>query len=666
MGNFGVCYYPEHWKEERIEKDICLMKEMGISYVRLAEFSWHKMEPVEGQFDFSWLNDVINKFAAEGISCILGTPTAAPPAWLMNKYPEIFPVNDMGVRVTFNGRHHDCQSNKIYREYVKKIVTAMAKEFGHNSNVSGWQIDNELGNGHGDLCYCDSCRQAFIEWLKNKYETVDNLNKAWGCAFWSQEYNDFNEVFLPAHTAAGKNPSTELDFKRFCSDLIVDFSKIQIDIIKEYSENQFITHNCMGFADKVNYYDLARDLDFVCHDQYPGGFYLKMPHEDNAFLAQTLDLMRGFKNKNFWIMEQQAGPTGWNIMGRTPAPGQLSLWTSQAIAHGADKITYFRWRTATFGTEQYWHGILPHSGKPGRRYDELKYTISRYDELLDEIKDLGSGAKVAIVYSYDNYHALNIQPHNPDLSYVSVLSDYYRAFYDLKIEVDMVSEMADFSKYKLVIAPLQYIVTPQIKQHYDEYVSNGGHLCFTFRSGVKNENNICFSDGELPGLLSEMAGIEINDYDCLRDTEVAIDLGQYSGRGNLFADIITLKEAESAGVYTTEYYSGETAVSVNNYGKGIVYYVGTELDDNLLNKLVFSMARQAEIEVKYKELERGIEVASRVSDEKIYIFFLNHNSFVARINKELLNDMELFIGENDGLLEPYGTAVYIKEKYSNE
>lgn len=662
MGNFGVCYYPEHWDEERIETDISLMKDIGISYVRLAEFSWHKMEPIEGQYDFKWLNDVVDKFADAGISCIIGTPTAAPPAWLMNKHPEIFPVNDMGVRVTFNGRHHDCQSNKTYREYVKKIVTEMAKEFGHNENVAGWQIDNEFGNGHGDLCYCDSCRQAFIEWLEEKYKTVDNLNKAWGCAFWSQEYNDFSEVFLPAHTAAGKNPSTELDFKRFCSDLIVDFSKAQIDIIRQYSENQFITHNCMGFADKVNYYDLAADLDFVCHDQYPGGFYLQMPHEDNAFLAQTLELMRSFKNKNFWIMEQQAGPTGWNIMGRTPAPGQLSLWTAQAIAHGADKITYFRWRTATFGTEQYWHGILPHSGKPGRRYDEIKYTINRYDELLDEIKDLESDAKVAIVYSYDNYHALNIQPHNPDLSYVGVLADYYRALYDLKIEADMVSEMADFSKYKLVIAPLQYILKPEVKEHFDEYVKNGGHMCFTYRSGVKDENNICVSDCELPGLLSEMTGIEINDYDCLRETEVTIDLGQYSGKGKLFADIITTKEAERVGVYTNNYYSGETAISVNDYGKGLVYYIGCELDDNLLNKLIYSMLLQAKIEVKYKELDRGIEVVTRKGKDKTYIFFLNHNNYVAKLNKELIEGIEVMIGEKNGLLEPFGTAVYVKEK----
>ena len=226
----------------------------------------------------------------------------------------------------------------------------------------------------------------------------------------------------------------------------------------------------------------------------------------------------------------------------------------------------------------------------------------------------------------------------------------------------MVSEMADFSKYKLVIAPLQYILKPEVKEHFDEYVKNGGHMCFTYRSGVKDENNICVSDCELPGLLSEMTGIEINDYDCLRETEVTIDLGQYSGKGKLFADIITTKEAERVGVYTNNYYSGETAISVNNYGKGLVYYIGCELDDNLLNKLIYSMLLQAKIEVKYKELDRGIEVVTRKGKDKTYIFFLNHNNYVAKLNKEFIEGREVMIGEKNGLLEPFGTAVYVKEK----
>ena len=223
--HFGVDYYPEHWDDERFDTDVALMQEMGISFVRLGEFSWHKMEPVEGEYDFDWLISAVDKLGKAGIKSIIGTPSAAPPAWLMNKHPEIFPINENGIKITFNGRHHDCQSNEIYREYVAKLVTAMAKTFGENENVIGWQIDNEFGNGHGDLCFCDSCRKSFQKYLSKKYVTVDALNKAWGTKFWSQEYNSFEEVFLPAHTASGRNPSTVLDHKRFCSDLIVDFQK---------------------------------------------------------------------------------------------------------------------------------------------------------------------------------------------------------------------------------------------------------------------------------------------------------------------------------------------------------------------------------------------------------------------------------------------------------
>ena len=380
--HFGVDYYPEHWPKERWKKDATLMKELGIDVIRIAEFSWSKYEPEEGKYDFSLIDEVIELMSEYEFKIILGTPSAAPPAWLIKKYPDVQPIDYEGKRRHFGGRHHACQSNKHLRDYIDKYVNRFADHFSDNENVFGWQIDNELGNSHGDLCYCDSCQEEFRKWLKNKYGTINELNEKWGTVFWSQGYRDFDEIIAPKITVTGRNPSQILDWKLFCSDLIVDFHKHQSSIIRRYSDKP-ITHNFMGFANKVNYFDLAEDLEFVSHDQYPGLFHTDFLHVRNSDLAAALDLMRGTKKQPYWIMEQQSGITGWEIMGRSPKPGQLSLWAGQSIAHGADCVVFFRWRNCIYGTEQYWHGILPHS-IPGRNYNELKEFINKFKPLMEK------------------------------------------------------------------------------------------------------------------------------------------------------------------------------------------------------------------------------------------------------------------------------------------
>ena len=454
--HFGVDYYPEHWDRTRWETDAKLMQEMGIQVVRMAEFSWHKLEPEEGRYDFTWLDDAISLLTDYGIKTILGTPSAAPPAWMIQKHPDILPIDREGRVRGFGGRHHDCQSNPAYRSYIRKMVTNLAKQYGENENVIGWQVDNELGNSHQDLCTCDHCKNRFQTWLREKYHTTDQLNAAWGTAFWSQEYNNFSEIHTPRITVTGENPSAMLDWKRFCSDLIVDFAKEQADIIRKYAKDQFVTHNYMGFADKVDYYKLSEILDFVAHDQYPQGFYLEeTPHEKNHVLAATLDVVRSYKNMPFWIMEQQSGITGWEVMGRAPAPGQLSLWALQSVAHGADAVVFFRWRTCAMGTEQYWHGILPHSGNPGRRYAELKDMIQTMSPIMEEIKGSMPKTEVGIVFSFDQDYAFTIQPHHKDLNYIHQVQKYYQAFYEQNIPVDFVQESGDFAKYRLLVAPLR-------------------------------------------------------------------------------------------------------------------------------------------------------------------------------------------------------------------
>ncbi|MDR1530632.1 MAG: beta-galactosidase, partial [Clostridiales bacterium] len=585
MSNFfGADYYPEHWPRERWETDAKLMRELGLDLVRMGEFAWARFEPRKGEFDFKWMDSAIQLLAEQGVKTVLGTPTAAPPAWIIEETPEILPVNDSGVTLGFGGRHHACQSNAVYRGHAARLVTAMAEHYKDNEHVIGWQIDNELGNSHGNLCMCGSCEKAFQDWLRVKYKTIGRLNEEWGTAFWSQTYDAFHQIPAPKITPNGHNPSLLLDWKRFCSDLIVDFQQRQIDIIRKIAPCQFITHNCMGFADKVNYYDLGKNLDFVSHDQYNLVFWDETltcpPGSDSvARTSVALDVTRGFKDKPFWIMEQQAGPTGWQTLGHTPRPGQLRLWTAQSVARGADTVVFFRWRTCAFGTEQYWHGVLPHSGVPGRRYAELKKAVAELRPLMAHFCGTKTQSSVGIVYSYDQNWALTIQPHHPQLNYIGQLMKYHLYFHENNIPVDFVSPDADFSSYKLIVAPLQYLMTPELERKIEAYVSKGGHIILTMRTGVKNGNNVCMSHRELPGSLGDLLKIEILDYDCLRGEDVKIGLpdGSTASAGK-WCDIITLKGAKALARYESGYYKGEACATSNAFGGGAAYYIGCEPD----------------------------------------------------------------------------------------
>ena len=659
--HFGVDYYPEHWDRTRWETDAKLMQEMGIQVVRMAEFSWHKLEPEEGRYDFTWLDDVISLLADYGIKTILGTPSAAPPAWMIQKHPDILPIDREGRVRGFGGRHHDCQSNPAYRSYIRKMVTNLAKQYGENENVIGWQVDNELGNSHQDLCTCDHCKNRFQTWLREKYHTTDQLNAAWGTAFWSQEYNNFSEIHTPRITVTGENPSAMLDWKRFCSDLIVDFAKEQADIIRKYAKDQFVTHNYMGFADKVDYYKLSEILDFVAHDQYPQGFYLEeTPHEKNHVLAATLDVVRSYKNMPFWIMEQQSGITGWEVMGRAPAPGQLSLWALQSVAHGADAVVFFRWRTCAMGTEQYWHGILPHSGNPGRRYAELKDMIQTMSPIMEEIKGSMPKTEVGIVFSFDQDYAFTIQPHHKDLNYIHQVQKYYQAFYEQNIPVDFVQESGDFAKYRLLVAPLQYLMNPELEEKYISYVKNGGHLVLTMRTGVKDEHNLCMTDRELPGRLSEIAGIEVLDYDCLWDTEVEINYQDQVYKGVVWSDLMQLvsEHTKTMASYASEFYAGETCVTAHPYGKGICYYIGTEPKEELMQALMEDICKQAEISALANKVTE-VEFMTRENETSRYLFILNHSN---ESREYELPDTEYHMikGETAGRISPYEVQILKK------
>lgn len=620
---FGVDYYPEHWPRERWQTDARMMREMGITIVRMAEFSWAKWEPREGEFHFEELDEVIALMANEGIDCILGTPSAAPPAWIIEETPEIQPLDSHLQRHYFGGRHHDCQSNAQYRAHIRRFVTAYARHFAANPHVVGWQVDNELGNSHEDLCYCPSCEASFRQWLQKKYGSIDCLNESWGTAFWSQTYTDFEQIHAPRITAAGKNPSQQLDWMRFCSDLVLDFHQMQADILRSETPDKFITHNMMGFSRKVDYFKLGDQLDFTAQDQYPGGHFVPQGVFRGDIQAAELDFIRSLKHRPFWVMEQQSAITGWETVGRTPKPGQLGLWAMQSIAHGADTIVFFRWRSCVMGTEQYWHGILPHNGRPGRYYRELKAFMQEAGPLLERLQGSVPHPEVAMLFSYDQYDALSIQPHHPHLQYSEHLLTYYSGFYRQKIPVEFVREEDDWSSYRVLVAPLQFLMTEKLSEKFHAYVQQGGVLILDMRSGVKDATNLAFAEKELPAMLDDLCGVRVAEYDCLLDTQGIVRWGNDVYPCEKWCDILEVADAEILATYDSEFYAGTPAVSKKQVGKGTVYYVGTEMSSALADRFVQQLAEQSSLH-RLPKTPEGVEATVREKDGIQYLFLLNH------------------------------------------
>jgi beta-galactosidase len=662
---FGVDYYPEQWDRTRWETDARLMSELGVDVVRMGEFSWFKFESAIGRFDFDWLDEAIDLLARYGIKTIIGTPTAAPPRWLITSDESILPVDANGITRGFGGRHHDCHSNRTYRIHCKRIVLAMANHFRDNPDVIGWQIDNELGNSHDNLCTCQSCQLAFQGWLENRYHSIDALNNAWGTCFWSQNYDAFSQIPVPRITPNSHNPSLLLDWKRFCSDLIVDFAQDQIEIIREKCPHQFITHNLLWFSDKVNYYDLGQNLDFVAHDQYPEGYWFLNEEKTPSVIASMLDFIRAVKRKTFWIMEQQSGMAGWELLGKNPRPGQLALWTAQSVAHGADTVVFFRWRTCTFGTEEFWHGILPHNGVPGRRYEEIRKVIAQLRPVMHDVNGKCPKGEIAIVFDYDQEWALRIQPHHPKLNYISAVRSYYEALYRKNIPTDFINPKDDFVGYKVIIAPLHFILDTVIEKKLRRYVEEGGALILTMRTGVKTEANTCRTDGSLPCGLVDVMGIEILDYDCLRDFDIPIvwasgNDAKDDDRGSWWSDILNVhRDTEILATYGAEFYRNTAAITMHNYGKGSAYYVATQPSPSLMKKIIDRIIFSTGLK-SLMETANGIEATHRTGDKYDYLFILNHNDISQDINvPELWSSIS---GDNASEIMPYGIRIYQKRK----
>ncbi|HEV2426418.1 MAG TPA: beta-galactosidase [Terriglobia bacterium] len=624
---YGVDYYPEAWNESQWEKDAGMMQAAGINFVRLAEFAWAKMEPTEGHYDFAWLDRALKVLNAHGIKAVLGTPSASPPAWLMARYPDIAAMDKNGVRYRYGSRRNYCLNNPHFLAAVRGIVTAMAEHYKNHPGVLGWQIDNELG---GPDCYDSLCLAAFQNWCRTKYGTLDAVNKAWGTIFWGHTYSAWSEIPLPWNTLYGvHNPSLELDYYRYFDDATRNFLVMQAGILRRLAPGKAITHNEMGMFDGIDYSHLNTAIDFVAWDNYPMiDFSNHASYANYAESGLGHDLMRGSKNQqNFMVMEQEGGLPGWNeFWGHQAPPGLYRVWAYQAIAHGADGVCYFRWRTSRYGTEQYWQGVLDQDSYPNARYNVVKQTGDEVKRLKDVLEGTTPASQVALLVSPDTRWAFHIQTLVKGFDYNRQLHRYYDSLRRQGVNVDVVFPQADLSPYKIVVAPSLFVVTPELTGKLTDFVEGGGTLVLTYRSGAKDEHNV-FTDETLPGPLAKLAGIAIHDYDPEPNPagglQQEISMSGQSYPAHVWFDILTPGSAETLATYVKGYYAASAALTRNTAGKGRVYYLGTEPDSaEFYDRLLAGILQSAGITVH--QLPEGIEMATREGAGRKVVFLLNY------------------------------------------
>lgn len=459
----GVCYYPEHWPESAWPDDAARMKDAGLSWVRIGEFAWSRLEPAPGRLEFDWLDRAIDVLGGNGLKVVLCTPTATPPRWMLDRHPDMLPVDAEGRARGFGSRRHYCFSHQGYRDDCARITRIIAERCGDNPHVAAWQTDNEYGCHHTTLSYSGVARAAFVEWLRARYGQVERLNQAWGNVFWSMEYGSFDEVGLPNRTVTEPNPAHVLDFHRFSSDQVISFNRSQVEIIRALSPGRPVCHNFLGRVTEFDHYQVGADMDFVAWDSYPLGFLAERTLDDEDWKRRFLrqgdpdyqaffhDLYRSVGHGRWWVMEQQPGPVNWAPYNPAPLNGMVRFWAWEAFAHGAETVSYFRWRQAPFAQEQMHTGLLRPDSSEAQGLIEVKQVAAE----LARAPDVGtSPATVALIFDYESCWAWRIQPQGNGFDYFDLVFGIYRVLRRFGLSVDILPpDTGDLSAYKLVALP---------------------------------------------------------------------------------------------------------------------------------------------------------------------------------------------------------------------
>jgi beta-galactosidase len=652
----GAAWYPEQWSESRWNADLDLMQKAHMRVVRVSEFAWTALEPQEGKYELDWLDRAINLAGQHGIYVIVGTPSAGPPVWMAAKYPDIMITDANGKQFVGATRNRYNWNSDRYRRFVRDMDEHLAKRFGHNPYVIGWQIDNEYNSQS-----FDSATQAqFHVWLEHRYGTIDKLNRIWTTAYNNQAYSSFNEVPLLGGTG-DNSPGLWLDSKRFISDSLRDYQKVQIDAIRKYAEpRQKITTNMMGWFDLYDHYTIAQDLDIISWDnpQVHGSF-------DPVINGAPHDLMRGLKGANYWVMETTAGPRGGGDASVQLDKGALraAIWAD--IGHGADLVSYWQWRDALNGGEANHGAIVDVDGEPDPIYAEYTQIGSEFEKAGPAIEGTSPDSSVAILHSYPSRWDINWQKMNPSYDAVNELMSYYTPLHELGYTIDIVPPDRDLSSYELVIAPGLEVLTQSEADNLTRYVQKGGHLVLGQRSAMKDENNSRWSERQ-PGPLTPLLGARVEQFTALNQpVEVSGIWGE--ARSELFAEQITPLAADVKVMMryhaTSSWLDGQAAAVTRNIGNGSFTYIGAWLDEPAAKRAVQWMLSKSNLKPDVFAVPEGVEVYRRVAGDRDIFIVENLSHAVQTISlpdimKDALTDQMV----HSVKLPVYGVTVLIQAK----
>ncbi len=604
--HLGAAYYPEHWPETRWPEDIRLMQQAGLTVVRMAEFAWSTMEPEAGVFALDWLERAISALASAGIATVLGTPTAAPPAWLVQQHPDLMAVAEDGRRIQFGNRCHYCVNSPDFHEATRGIVGAMAERFGANPNVIGWQIDNEFNR----ICYCDRCRRLFQAYLAERFGSLEALNAAWTTRYWSQTYSAWDQIPLPV---GPHNPGLMLAWRRFATESYRRYQRLQIDLLRpRLRPGVWITHNLMGWFEGLDYYAMTEDLDLAAWDWYvPDG------HHDYLTSGAVHDLTRGFKRRNFWLIETQPGNINWSAVNNTLNQGEARVMAWHAVAHGADAVLYWQWRSALNGQEQYHGTLVDQSGQPRPFYAEAQQVGQDFAKVSPLLTGSSPVAEVALLNSYDSRWAIGWQRHHVEFDYVAHFNHYYRPLAARNVATDVISADASLEGYRLVIAPALLLANEKQAAEMCKFVERGGHLVLTLRTGMKDGNNALLPTRQ-PGPLADLAGVEVEEYYALLDP-VPVQANWFSGQARVWAERLRVRDEKYTSPIarygaSNGWLDDQLAISVHAVGRGLVYFVGAYLDEIAQQALMDRILETAAVRPVMKS-PPGVEVRRRMRPE---------------------------------------------------
>jgi beta-galactosidase len=630
----GGDYNPDQWLRypEVLEEDIRLMKLSNCNAMSLGIFSWVSLEPEEGKFTFEWMDEVINRLYENGIYTILATPSGARPAWMSQKYPEVLRVGANRVRNLHGVRHNHCYTSPVYREKVKIMNTKLAERYGNHPGVIAWHISNE----YGGECHCSYCQEAFRNWLKSKYKDLDNLNHSWWTAFWSHTYTDWAQVESPAPHGENRVHAMNLDWKRFVTDQTVDFCKHEIQPLKEVNSELQVTTNLMGTYDGLNYWKFKDVLDVVSWDSYPCWHDSKDNSDLACGVAMTHDINRSLKGgKPFMLMESTPSATNWQAVSKIKKPGMHLLSSMQAVAHGSDTVQYFQWRKSRGSSEKFHGAVVDHCGHENTRVFKDVTEVGTVLSKLDEIIGTTVEPEVAVIFDWENRWAINDAqgPRNCGMKYEETVKEQYKPFWTKGIPVDVIDMDCDFSKYKLLVAPMLYMVRSGVAERIEKFVEEGGTFVTTYWSGIVDENDLCFLGG-FPGPLRKVLGIWSEEIDALYDYDSnsieALEGNELGIRGDFAAvelcDLLHLEGAQALAAYKSDFYAGRPALTVNKYGKGKAYYIASRnsknFSENFYGALIDNLSIKGSID---SVLPEGVTAQMRTDGENDYVFLMNYS-----------------------------------------